>query len=165
MTVQLLLGFGANVGKPLAQLTEATKCLEQLVDLRAVSSVYVSAPVGNIGQPDFLNLVCAAVCGLTPVDLLTAVQRIEQSLGRVRSFPNAPRTIDIDILAYGDLVLNTPELILPHPRLQQRAFALVPLAEIAPDWRHPVLGKTAADLLAEAGPLERIERMGRLPGW
>ncbi len=98
-----------------------------------------------------------------PAELLQQIHHLENQLGRTRTFPNAPRTIDIDLLAYGDLVLDTPELILPHPRLHQRAFVLVPLLEIAPAWRHPVFGKTAAELLSAAGPLERIERVGSLP--
>ncbi|HEV2131036.1 MAG TPA: 2-amino-4-hydroxy-6-hydroxymethyldihydropteridine diphosphokinase, partial [Longimicrobiaceae bacterium] len=128
-----------------------------------VSSVYRSAPVGYRDQPDFFNLACGGVTHLSPPELLATTQEIEYSLGRARSFRNAPRTIDIDLLAYGDLVLDTPELTLPHPRLPERAFVLLPLAEVAPDWRHPVLDSTAAELLAAAGPLERIERWGPLP--
>jgi 2-amino-4-hydroxy-6-hydroxymethyldihydropteridine diphosphokinase len=130
-----------------------------------VSCLYKSAPVGYTKQPDYFNLVCAARQTLSdPLGLLHAAQDVERALGRMRSFHSAPRTIDIDLLAYGDLVLDTPELILPHPRLHQRAFVLAPLAEIAPEWRHPVFRKTAAELLSAAGPLERIERVGPLPG-
>jgi 2-amino-4-hydroxy-6-hydroxymethyldihydropteridine diphosphokinase len=125
--------------------------------------VYRSAPVGYLNQPDFLNVVCVGRSVIPASELLRQIREIEVALGRTRSFPNAPRTIDIDILAYGDRVLDTPELIVPHPRLHQRAFVLVPLSEIAPAWRHPVFGKTAAELLSAAGPLERIERGGPLP--
>ncbi len=159
----LLLSLGANLGHPVRQLTDAVHRLGDQLDLQAVSSVYRSAPVGYHEQPDFYNLVCRGRTSLPPLDLLRFTRRIEDELGRERSFPNAPRTLDIDILAYGKLVLDTAELILPHPRLHQRAFALLPLAEVAPDWRHPVLGATAAELLAAAGPLERIERWGPLP--
>ncbi|MDQ3556437.1 MAG: 2-amino-4-hydroxy-6-hydroxymethyldihydropteridine diphosphokinase [Gemmatimonadota bacterium] len=128
-----------------------------------MSGVYRSAPVGGPDQPDFLNLACVGHAGVLPHQLLHAIQEIEIALGRTRPFPNAPRTIDIDILAYGDLVLDTPELTIPHPRMTQRAFVLMPLVEIAPDWRHPVLGTTARQILADAGPLERIARIGPPP--
>ncbi len=159
----VLLGLGANLGDPVHQLTEAVRHLGEWLDLQGVSSVYRSAPVGYSEQPDFYNLVCRGRTDLPPLALLRITRRIEDALGRERSFPNAPRTLDIDMLAYEALVLDTPELILPHPRLHQRAFVLLPLLEIAPDWRHPLLGSTAAELLAAAGPLERIERWGPLP--
>jgi 2-amino-4-hydroxy-6-hydroxymethyldihydropteridine diphosphokinase len=130
----------------------------------SVSCLYKSGPVGYLNQPDFLNVVCVGHTAINPTALLFALAAIQRDLGRTRTFPNAPRTIDIDLLAYGDLVLDTPDFILPHPRLHQRAFVLVPLSEIAPAWRHPVFGKTAAELLSAAGPLERIERVGPLPG-
>ncbi len=159
----VLLGLGANLGAPIGQLADAVRRLREVLEGIAVSSVYRSAPVGYRQQPDFYNLVCRGRTSLPPLDLLGATRGIEDTLGRQRSFPNAPRTLDIDILAYGELVLHTPELILPHPRLHQRAFVLFPLGEVAPDWRHPVLGATAAELLAAAGPPERIERWGPLP--
>lgn len=160
----VLLGLGANLDAPLRQLVEAVQRLRPLIEPLAVSSVYRSAPVGYVAQPDFLNVVVRGRAGHAPETLLDRVLEIEQQLGRTRPFPNAPRTIDIDILAYGDLILDTPELTLPHPRLHHRAFVLVPLAEIAPEWRHPIFGKTAAELLAESGSLERVERVrGRIP--
>lgn len=161
----ILLGLGSNFGACIQNLTLGLRRLGETAEVQATSSVYRSAPVGCRDQPDFLNVVWAGHTELAPDALLAETRAIEQSLGRVRSFPNAPRTIDIDILAYGDVALDTPELTLPHPRLHQRAFVLVPLAEIAPEWRHPIFGKTAAELLAEAGPVERLERIGRLPGW
>jgi 7,8-dihydro-6-hydroxymethylpterin-pyrophosphokinase len=84
-------------------------------------------------------------------------------MGRRRTFRNAPRVIDLDLLAYGDAVLVTPELEVPHPRMTERAFVLVPLAEVAPEWHHPRLGRTARELLVLAGALERVERWGDLP--
>lgn len=160
---EILLGLGSNLGAAIAQLGKAAQELGGSVEDVLSSSVHRSAPVGYISQPDFLNLVCRARTDLPPLALLHELQRIEHAFGRTRPFPNAPRTIDIDILAYGDLILDTPELTLPHPRMHQRAFVLVPLAEIAPEWRHPVFGKTAAELLASGGPFERIERWGELP--
>jgi 2-amino-4-hydroxy-6-hydroxymethyldihydropteridine diphosphokinase len=162
--VEVALGLGANLTNPVAQLFEAVRRLSAVVRITAVSSVYCSEPMGYREQPDFFNIVCMGRTEIPGRDLLSVAQRIESELERTRSFRDAPRTIDIDILTYGNLVLDTPSLSLPHPRLHQRAFVLVPLADIAPEWRHPVFGKTAAELLAEAGPLERIERVGPLPG-
>ena len=159
---KVLIGLGANIGDPLVQLRRAVDSLRELVRVDAVSSVYHSEPVGFRDQPDFFNLVCRACTELTPEVLLQRIRTIERELGRERSFPNAPRTIDIDLLDHSGLLVDTGELILPHPRLHQRAFVLVPLAEIAPDWRHPRLGRTAAELLAR-GPLEKIALWGPLP--
>jgi 2-amino-4-hydroxy-6-hydroxymethyldihydropteridine diphosphokinase len=159
----VIVGLGSNLGEPDRHLVRAVQQLAKELAIDALSSLYRSQPVGYATQPDFRNVVCLVRAHSAPGELLRTVQQIEENLGRTRSFPNAPRTIDIDLLAYGDRVLDTPELILPHPRLHQRAFVLVPLAEIAPNWRHPVFGKTAAELLSAAGPLERIERVGSLP--
>jgi len=91
------------------------------------------------------------------------MREIEAEMGRVRGFPNGPRVMDIDLLAYGAEVIRTPELVVPHPGIPTRGFVLHPLAEIAPGWRHPELGATAVELLRRAGPLERVERLGPLP--
>lgn len=159
---QVFLSLGANIGDPPAQLAAAVAALHGAVHVDVVSPVYVSEPVGYTTQPDFFNLVCRGWTGLPPGELLRYTQQIERQLGRERSFPNAPRPIDIDILTYDDLLLDTPALILPHPRLAARGFVLQPLAEIAPAWRHPVLNMTARELLTSAGP-ERVERWGPLP--
>jgi 2-amino-4-hydroxy-6-hydroxymethyldihydropteridine diphosphokinase len=159
----VLLGLGANQGDPIGQIRRAVDLLGASLSELTVSSLYRSAPVGYREQADFLNLVCRGRTTLSPPTLLAEVQRIEQLFGRTRTFPNAPRTLDIDILAYGDQRLDNPELTIPHPRLAERAFVLVPLAEVAPEWRHPVLGLTAAEILQTAGTLERIERIGAFP--
>lgn len=159
----LVLGLGANLGDPPAQLAAALRALRACVEIEVVSSIYRSAPVGGPPQPDFLNLVCLARTRLDPAAVLRETQRIEHELGRVRSVPNAPRVIDVDILSHGDLLLQTAELTLPHPRLTERAFVLVPLVEIAPEWRHPRLGLTARELLARLDLLERVERWGPPP--
>jgi 2-amino-4-hydroxy-6-hydroxymethyldihydropteridine diphosphokinase len=112
---------------------------------------------------DYLNLVCVGSTSLEPLSLLHEAQRIEREIGRVRTVPNAPRDIDIDILSYGDLLLDTPELILPHPRLAERAFVLVPLAEVAPEWRHPRGELTASEMLARLDAPGRVERWGPPP--
>lgn len=157
-----LLGLGANLGDPAAQLREAVAQLSLLVDVVDVSSLYLTEPVGGPEQPRFLNLVCRIRTGLTPSALLALVHAVEQRMGRVRGQRNEPRIIDIDLLAYDELVVSTEDLTLPHPRMHLRGFVLFPLLEIAPEWRHPELGKTAAELVAAAAALEKVERCGRL---
>lgn len=113
-----------------------------------VSSFYLSQPVGHAVQPAFWNAVVSISWSATPTSLLSSVKRLERRLGRVPTFPNGPRVIDIDVLDVGRLVRER-EPILPHPRLPERRFVLAPLAEIAPSWRHPVSGLTAAQMLAK----------------
>lgn len=161
---EALLGLGANLGDPLAQLAEAVRALEGAMRIGRVSSVYRSEPVGYPAQPDFYNVVVRGWTALEPMEVLHAARAVEDALGRRRTFANAPRTIDIDLLAYGERVMRTAELTLPHPRLHLRGFVLHPLAEVAPEWRHPVLHRTARELLSMAEALERVERVGALPG-
>jgi 2-amino-4-hydroxy-6-hydroxymethyldihydropteridine diphosphokinase len=136
--------------------------LAEVMRVERVSSLYRSEPVGNPDQPTFLNLVVAGHTFLAAPDLLAALHAIEAALGRQRPYPGAPRTLDLDLLAYGSEVRASPELVLPHPRLHLRGFVLHPLAEVAPEWRHPVLGRTARELLSRARSLERVERVGTL---
>ncbi|HEU0301393.1 MAG TPA: 2-amino-4-hydroxy-6-hydroxymethyldihydropteridine diphosphokinase [Longimicrobium sp.] len=161
---EVLLGLGANLGDPVAQLARAVEALSQVVRIEAVSSLYRTEPVGHADQPDFHNLVVRGWTALEPAALLRAAQEVEAALGRRRSFRDAPRTMDVDLLAYGDRVMHTPDLTLPHPRLHLRGFVLHPLAEVAPEWKHPVLLRTARELLSSAGVLERVQRVGALPG-
>ena len=146
------LSLGSNVGDREANLRAALARLEA-AGVRVVrrSSTYETEPQDAPGQPWFLNLVAEAETGLLPQELLLRIGEIEAGLGRRRTQPKGPRTIDIDILLYGDAVIETPELEIPHPRMAQRRFVLEPLAELAPGLRHPVTGRTVGELLAAAG--------------
>ncbi|MDB4948138.1 MAG: 2-amino-4-hydroxy-6-hydroxymethyldihydropteridin epyrophosphokinae [Gemmatimonadetes bacterium] len=159
----VLLGLGANVGDPVVQLARAVEMLRASVTVEAVSSVWVTEPVGHREQADFHNLVVRGTTRLAPLALLDAAQAVEAALGRVRTFRDGPRTMDVDLLACGALVIRHPRLEVPHPRMAERAFVLRPLAEVAPEWRHPRLGMTARELLNATGDLERAERWGALP--
>ncbi len=124
------------------------------------SSWYRSAPVPASDQPWFVNGVAEVSTDLGPADLLQVLHRIEAEYGRIRRRRNESRTLDLDLLAYGDRVVAQPEgLVLPHPRLPERAFVLLPLAELAPGWRHPVSGLTAAEMLAALPPGQEVERL------
>jgi 2-amino-4-hydroxy-6-hydroxymethyldihydropteridine diphosphokinase len=161
--VTAVFGLGANLGDPPAQLTRAVRALAERVDALVVSSVYRSAPSGYAGQPDFYNLVCTGRTGMAPGELLAIALAIEAAAGRVRTFRNAARTLDVDLLDAGGAVVDSPRLMLPHPRMAVRGFVLVPLAEVAPWWRHPVLGRTAAELMARAPADPSLRRVGPPP--
>ncbi len=132
------------------------------VRVRRESSIYLTEPVGAPGQAHFLNAVAEAETSLMPVQLLHALLKIERELGRRRITPHGPRTIDLDILFYGTSVIRSAELQVPHPRLAERRFVLVPLAEIAPDFRHPVSHHTMARLLSETPDRSEV-RLWRSP--
>lgn len=148
------LGLGTNVGDRRVNLRDAVARLRQIAEVEALSSIYESDPVGYADQPRFWNMVARVSTQLSAQELLAALTGIEQAMGRLRSFRNAPRIIDLDILLYGDLVLNEPGLHLPHPRMTGRAFVLRPLAELAPALRDPQTGALYRDLL-ERGKFER----------
>ena len=141
------LSLGSNLDDRLAALQAALAALPPEVTVLAESPVYETPPWGVADQPAFLNLVVQAETLLAPLALLAHLKHLETHLGRLPSIRFGPRKIDLDILFYDDLVLDTPELTLPHPRLHERAFVLVPLADLAPDLVHPVLGQSIKDLL------------------
>ena len=142
------IALGSNLEQPQRQLRAGFDALARLSDteLVAQSSLYRSAPVGYVNQPDFVNAVAAIRTGLAPHALLDALLAIEREQGRAREFPNAPRTLDLDIVLYGERVIREPGLSVPHPRMHERAFVLVPLAEIAPGVSVPGHGRVR-DLL------------------
>ena len=149
MAETVYFSLGTNLGNRLANLTEAIKSLSAFCRDIFSSPVYETPPWGFIDQPLFLNQAVRAETDLEPLPLLTAIKSLAVDLGRQPNFLYGPRLIDIDILLYGSRVLQTGALTIPHPMLAQRAFVLVPLAEIAPGLVHPVTGKNMAALLAE----------------
>ena len=144
------IGAGANLGEPVRQIRQALDELEKSpgVRLGAVSSLYRTQPMGPVEQPPFINAVFSLECGISPQDLLVLLLDVEQRMGRVRGERWGPRVIDLDLLFYGGEIISEQGLEVPHPRLHERRFVLVPLVEIAPDIIHPVLKKSAFDLLA-----------------
>jgi 2-amino-4-hydroxy-6-hydroxymethyldihydropteridine diphosphokinase len=159
-TVAATVGLGANLNDPVAQVAYALDELDRLPGTRLVahSNLYASAPVGYVDQPDFVNAVAQVETALAPRALLAALLAIEHRHGRARSFRNAPRTLDLDLLLYGDAHFHEDGLALPHPRMHARAFVLVPLLEIAPGATIPGRGR-AADWLAacQDQPLARLQ--------
>ncbi len=153
------LGLGANLGDCSGALTSALAALARLGTIQAISTVYRTEPVGFLQQPDFWNLVVRLATPLEPAALLTAARRLEDEAGRTRPFRDAPRTLDIDLLLYDDVVLTDTALSVPHPRLRERAFVLVPLAELDPELRHPQTGECMRELAAAAAatPGSRVE--------
>jgi len=139
-------------------LNQALDLLGQRLRIKNVSPNYDTEPVGDTDQPHFLNMVCQAHTRLTPTDLLALVKGIEKKLGRTGK-SGAPRPIDIDILLYGEQIIETTELTIPHTRMAERAFVLEPLAEIAPEVVHPVSGRTAKEMLQDL----KEGRQGKLP--
>ncbi|MFZ1474007.1 MAG: 2-amino-4-hydroxy-6-hydroxymethyldihydropteridine diphosphokinase, partial [Anaerolineae bacterium] len=149
MASTIFLALGSNLGERRANLVQAIQRLGQAVQIGALSNVYETPPWGVTDQPAFYNLALAGVTSLTPSALLTFAKQIEQDMGRQPAVRNGPRLIDIDLLLYDNLVYASEALVLPHPRLHERAFVLGPLAEIAPHVVHPVIGTTMQRLLGQ----------------
>jgi 2-amino-4-hydroxy-6-hydroxymethyldihydropteridine diphosphokinase len=159
---EIYLGLGSNLGDRMGNMTSAVERLSQKITIKKPSSIYETEPVYYKEQPLYLNAVLSAVTELDPFELLRFVKSIESDLGRQPSFRNAPRTIDIDILFYGDQVVETQEITIPHPRIAERAFVLVPLAEIAPRLVHPLLQKRVSELLAVVEGVDGVRKFGKL---
>ena len=146
---KVYLALGSNLGDREVNLDKIVSSLQEKTELETLSSIYETEPVGFRNQPRFLNAICLVQTTLEPFLLLAWVKEIERKIGPRASFRNGPRAADIDILLYDDLVLETPTLTIPHPRMAERAFVLVPLAEIAPGLVHPVLNQSVSALLDE----------------
>jgi 2-amino-4-hydroxy-6-hydroxymethyldihydropteridine diphosphokinase len=161
----ILIGIGGNLrsrrfGAPIDTLSAALAALEtEHIKILRRSGWYRTEPVPRSEQPWFINAVVSLATQLGAKELLMVLQTMERRFGRVRARPNAPRVIDLDILDYQGERIDTPSLVLPHPRLHQRRFVLMPIAEIAPDWRHPILGLTAQQLLAQVSSEQQVVRL------
>ena len=158
------IGAGANLGDPIRQIRQAKDALQKSpgVKFLGASSLYRTQPMGPIAQPSFINAVFSLECGMSPNDLLALLLSVEEKMGRIRRERWGPRVIDLDLLFYGAMVISGQGLEVPHPRLHERRFILTPLVEIAPDVVHPVLKKSAFDLLdalpAEGPWVEKLQQ-------
>ena len=146
MINEAYMGLGSNLGDAPLNIRNGLKMLGRFAVDMKVSSLYRTVPMGFGNQPHFLNAVCRIWTRLSPFELLHATKAIEVELSRHRTFPNAPRTLDIDILLYGSRSIQTRILTLPHPRMWERPFVMIPLAELSPGLRHPIGGETFSDI-------------------
>jgi len=145
----VFIGFGSNLGDSVEICQQAIAMLAShpQIEMHEVSSFYRTEPEGYTDQPWFINGVLRCTSQLEPMEILEILRAVETHLGRTRKIRWGPRTLDLDILSYGDLLVNLPDLVIPHPRLHERRFVLVPLMEIAPEWRHPLLQMSVEGLL------------------
>jgi 2-amino-4-hydroxy-6-hydroxymethyldihydropteridine diphosphokinase len=155
------VGAGTNVGDRAVNLRTAVAKIAEHTTVRACSSVYETEPVGYAEQREFWNMVIEVSTSLSPKRLLAHLISIEESMGRQRTFRNAPRIIDLDVLMYGDVVMDEPGLDLPHPRMTERAFVLMPLVELNPGLVHPVTREKLVDVLRN-GRFEKAAKIGAL---
>jgi len=157
MTV-VYIGLGSNMGDREANLVKAFHLISQSAPVLVTSSLYQTEPQGYKDQPDFLNSVVCVDTDATAAEMMRILGGIEAQMGRERPFAGAPRVIDLDLLFYGEAIINQPGLEVPHPRLHRRPFVLVPMVEIAPEFIHPVLHKTMSELLAGLAPGYRVDK-------
>ncbi len=158
MPITAYIALGSNMGDKIASCRKALDLLSRAGRVTKVSSFYSTEPVGYPEQEDFINAVAELETNLTPLALLAVCHVIEDKLGRSRLLHWGPRTIDLDILLYGDQVVDNSELTIPHPLMTERKFVLIPLCEIAPQAVHPALRKTVTDLLHELNDAHRVTR-------
>ncbi len=144
---KVFLGIGSNVGERIIYIKKAVNLLSDILTDMEIAPLYISKAVGFEDQPDFINTVVSGYTNLPPDDLLKKIKDIEKKVGRIKRFRWGPREIDIDILFYGNLLVEKNELIIPHPRIQERDFVLKPLSDLDPDFVHPVFKKTVKELL------------------
>ena len=149
MSHLVYIALGSNLGDRMANLQQAQAALPPVVRMLSASPVYETPPWGYLDQPAFLNQVVLVETNLSPLELLAYLKKLESRMGRQSAVRFGPRLIDLDIIFYDDLVIDTPDLCIPHPRLVGRAFVLVPLADLAADFYHPVENKTVRELLEE----------------
>lgn len=141
------IALGTNLGDRAENLRQARLALQPEATILAESPIYDTPPWGYLDQPSFLNQVVEAQTELSPQELIAHLKRLESTLGRVAGIPNGPRLIDLDLLFYDDLKLETPTLTIPHPRMVGRGFVLLPMSNLAPGFRHPVFGSTITEML------------------
>ena len=143
------LALGSNLGDRAANLQSAIEAFEPEIQISRCSPVYETPPWGYLDQSKFLNQVVEAETDLPPVELLDHIKKLEQQLGRREIFQYGPRVIDLDIIFYDKEIIESPPLIIPHPRMEERGFVLLPLADIVPHFEHPILGESVSDLLSK----------------
>tara|TARA_A100001037_G_scaffold138869_3_gene125798 strand:- start:22467 stop:22970 length:504 start_codon:yes stop_codon:yes gene_type:complete len=158
------IGLGSNLGNRFTHLEDAISDISYGLqsEILAVSSIYETSPVGVENQPDFLNCVCLIKTNLEPRQVLNKLLAIEKKHGRNASSVNLPRPLDLDILLYGELSLKETGLIVPHPRITERAFVLIPLAEISPDLKHNLWEASVAEILASSSFFDKVEKVGSI---
>jgi 2-amino-4-hydroxy-6-hydroxymethyldihydropteridine diphosphokinase len=155
---QVFIGLGTNLEDRIANISRAVAMFSKYGNIESMSSVYETEPEGLEEQPDYLNCVIKAVVEVDAVKLLAILKKIEKEMGRKRGKRNGPRLIDLDLLFYSSQVINMPDLKVPHPRLEERAFVLVPMVEIARGFVHPVLHKSMLQLLTELESASRVDK-------
>ncbi len=156
---KVFIGLGSNVGDRKKNIDTAIEYISQIMTEISVAPIYVSKAVGYENQPDFFNTVVSGFTELSPEKLFIKLKEIEKKVGRIKRFRWGPREIDIDIIFYGNTVIETKELIIPHPRAYERDFVLKPLSDLQPDFLHPVLRKTVKELLLNLKHRSIIEKL------